>query len=319
MSIPWMVMGMPGMLIHLPAVEMRLPGEVLKNFPAIKSKQTGKPLELPEDKDGERFLKVAIDGETHQTVTEPTKNPVLVGEVETDISNFIPCRFDKAIAKYDRGEEKFEIQVYPLPYNKKPAKLIFPIVAGVKEAVQDFTIELEGVATDNCKFEKNEEKDHTGRVIDISKIKDLIKNGRGKASKKWRAYEYKDDGNIKNEQASDENDDRKPNESFISNSFTFKNGSSKIEFQKSFKVLEDYTPFILEEPTDEKLQLQVGYDFTWNKTIPPLDGLVRTIWPSNDAIAQKLPIALRTCYPNLPLDIMVYPDTKWTLQLAFSV
>jgi hypothetical protein len=287
----------------------------LKIFVAVKSSKTDVYFEGFE----RVYLEVGGNGKKFDIPNvDVTNKPLVVGQVETDAANFHPCRFDKATAKYDKGEEKFEIQIYPLLDNNKPKKLTFPIVAGVKQSVQDFFIELEGVKTAECKNKDNKEKDHTGHVIDISKIKHLIKNGRGLPSKKWRAYEYKEVSGIKNENANDENDDQEPDESSFKNTFKFIAGGQEIKIQESYKVLEDYTPFTLEEPTDEKLQLQVGYDYTWNKKVSPLIGLAATIWPNNVAIAQKLPIALHACHPDLPLDIMVYPDTKWTLQLAFN-
>lgn len=266
------------------------------------------------------FIKI-LGLTTEKTALEPVGNKALVVDtIETFIGNFLPCRFNRAIGKYAKGEENIEVEIYNAQNNKNVKKLVFPLTAGVKEARKDFTVELEGLATKECQYANDPNKAHTGHVIDISKIEKLIENGKGVKSEKWRLIDYKGKGTaaVKDESANDENDDQEPNESSFSNKFKFINGISSIKSQSSFKILEDYKPFILQPPTDDKLELQVGYDFTWEKKVSPLNGLLATLWPNNDNIAQKYPVGLHTCCPDLPLDIMVYPDTKWTLQLAFN-
>lgn len=267
--------------------------------------------------DNEPFIKIL--GQTKEkTALEPQGNKVLVaGTIETNIANFLPCRFNRAVGKYARGEETVEIEIYNVQNNKNLKKLVFPLTAGIKEARKDFTVELEGLKTSECLHAKDPVKTHTGHVIDISKIEKLIENGKGERSKKWRLAEYKSNSPAK-ENPNAEVKNHGSDDSTFTNNFKFINGISSIKSQKSFKILEDHKPFILQPPTDEKLELQVGYDFTHGKTVSPLNGLLATLWPNNEKIAQKYPVTLQTCCPNLPLDILVYPDTKWTLQLAFN-
>lgn len=272
-----------------------------------------------EERENKPIIRV-LDGIVEKSLlTDVGNKPVIVGEVETNYVNFLPCKYSEVKGNYNRGSEKMTMQIFPLENEPSPKRLVFPLVAGVKEARQDFSVELKDVKTDNCNFE-GKEKDHTGHVIDISKIEKRIEQGKGKRSKKWRAIDYqgKGSGEVKDEKAGDENDNQEPDESHISQILSFKNGGSTIKAQESFKVLEEYTPFVLEPPTDELLQLQVGYDFTWGKKINPLTGLAYTIWPNNKGIAQNYPVNLNTCAYSLPLDILVYPDTKWTMQLAFN-
>lgn len=238
--------------------------------------------------------------------------PVLAGEVESDYTNFLPCKYEKVIGKYEKGDNTMEIEIFPLVDDSQPTQLTFPIVAGVKGALADFSINLEGVKTDSCNHEGTE-RDHTGKVIDISKILNLIKQGRGQRSSKWRAHEYEEKNASSKSIGSPS-----PESSRITNKFTIIEGDLKFTAQDSFKVLEDYKPFVLEQPTDELLELQVGYDYSWNKSISVLRGLAMTLWPNSPGIAQKFPINLNTCAHALPLNILVYPDTKWTMQIAFN-
>ncbi|OXA84588.1 hypothetical protein [Flavobacterium hercynium] len=262
---------------------------------------------------------VKILGKTNEkTALEPEGNKVVVaGTIETNIANFLPCRFSRAVGKYARGEETVEIEIYNIQNNLNLTKLVFPLVAGIKEARKDFTIELEGLQTKECIFADDPEKTHTGHVIDISKIEKLIENGKGKRSEKWRAAEYKSNS-VSKENPNVEAENHGSDESTITNNFKFINGISSLKAQSSFKVLEEHKPFVLQPPTDEKLELQVGYDFSHGNTISPIKGLLATLWPNNENLAQRYPVNLHTCCPNIPLDIMVYPDTKWTLQLAFN-
>jgi hypothetical protein len=262
---------------------------------------------------------VRVLGRTYEkTALEPEGNKVLVaGTIETSIANFLPCRFNRAVGKYTRGEDTVEIEIYNVQNNLSLTKLVFPLTAGIKEARKDFTVELEGVKTSECIYSEDPVKTHTGHVIDISKIEKLIENGKGQRSKKWRLAEYKSNSPDK-DNPNVEVENHGSDDSTFTNNFKFINGISSIKSQASFKILEDHKPFVLQPPTDEKLELQVGYDFTHGKTVDPLKGLLATLWPNSEKLAQKYPVALRTCCPNLPLDIMVYPDTKWTLQLAFN-
>lgn len=262
---------------------------------------------------------VRVLGRTYEmTALEPEGNKVVVvGTIETSIANFLPCRFNRAVGKYARGEDTVEIEIYNVQNNLDLTKLVFPLTAGIKEARKDFTVELEGLKTSECIYSEDPVKTHTGHVIDISKIEKLIENGKGERSKKWRLHEYKSNSPDK-DNPNVEVENHGSDDSTFTNKFKFINGISSIKSQASFKVLEDHKPFVLQPPTDEKLELQVGYDFTHGKTIDPLKGLLATLWPNSEYLAQKYPVALHTCCPDLPLDIMVYPDTKWTLQLAFN-
>lgn len=264
-------------------------------------------------------LKIIGNNTPEITIPDYGNKPVFVDNVETNFEAFQHCRYEKITAKYNKGDEKFEIEIFPTKNNLEQKILKFPIVTGIKQARERFTIELEGVKTDECIFE-NTDKDHNGNVIDISELENLIVNGKGKKSNKWRLVDYKGKGSgaVKDEDANDENDNRKIDASNITQKFNLINGGSTIKIQDSFKILEENNPFILEPPTDTKLELEVGFDFTFNNSVNPLWGLINTIWPNSENIAQKYPVRLNSCANKLPLDILVYPDTKCTIQLAYN-
>jgi hypothetical protein len=266
-----------------------------------------------------RFLRIKKKQVTKAVEPSTNNTPLKIGDAEKNFLNYNSCRYDKVVAKYSKGEENFEIKIFP-PSNSKSTNLKFPLVAGVKEARQRFSIELGGVKTQQCRNQGNKLKDHTNNVIDISGMKQLLTPVNSESSNKLRAYDYigKGSGAVKNEQANDENDNSKIDESHMSHKFKFINGISSIKYQNAYKVLEQYTPFRLTEPTDEKLELEIGYDFSWGKTISPLTGLSSTLWPNKESIAQKYKVGLNTCANSLPIEIQVYPDTKWTIQLAYN-
>lgn len=64
--------------------------------------------------------------------------------------------------------------------------------------------------------------------------------------------------------------------------------------------------------------MKIGYDYTFGNTVSPLAGLCYTFWPYNDSIMQKYPVKIDTCAYQKNLNINIYPDTKWTIQLGFN-
>jgi hypothetical protein len=64
--------------------------------------------------------------------------------------------------------------------------------------------------------------------------------------------------------------------------------------------------------------MKIGYDYTFGGTVSPLVGLAYTFWPYSDATVQKFPVKINTCAYHKNLDLMIYPDTKWTIQLGFN-
>lgn len=267
---------------------------------------SGKELEC--DKNSINIVKL----HTGVSLLEPTGNQViLVGDVETNYANFLPCGYSEIHGKYKKDEEEVDIQVFPLKDNPNPTQLIFPVVAGVDKMRKELTIELKDVNSKDCLYEGKLR--HTGKVIDISKIEELLKIDGTTKKRKWRLAESKElfsGGEAQTKKAE--------NKSTLTQAITLVAGGKKVKGQSGFKILEDSYPFEYQPPTDELLKLKIGYDYSWGNTMSPLIGLVNTIWPNSSWAAQKYPVNLNTCAFRTPLNIIVYPDTKWTLQIAYN-
>ncbi|PAM95161.1 hypothetical protein B4N84_07720 [Flavobacterium sp. IR1] len=94
-------------------------GKQLKIFPSVKSLKT-KTFFKDTTRD---CLEVSIDNdsEKRQVVAEITNKPLLSGKVETNVANFLPCRFDtikldghevfNSANIYHRGKESIDIEV----------------------------------------------------------------------------------------------------------------------------------------------------------------------------------------------------------------
>lgn len=92
-------------------------GDTLKIFPAIRSLKTGDYF-----KNFRRnYLNVSSKSQTRQVVAEITNKAVMVGSIETNVANFLPCRFDTVKLDdaivfdsgniYHRGKNTLEIEV----------------------------------------------------------------------------------------------------------------------------------------------------------------------------------------------------------------
>lgn len=247
--------------------------------------------------------------------------PVFIDGVETNFEAFHHCRYEKITAKFQEDDNPKEIPIFNSQgVTKEEDNLIFPFVVGCDEAKREFEIIVEGSKTDECSYDTTE-NDHQNQVINTSAIEARIIKGEGKYSSKWRAVDTPDEikgGKRKTEQSDDENDDRNITTSHITNKFTFINGISKISAQKSFSILEKKTPFEFEKIPDQQIKMKIGYDYTFGGSVSPLVGLCYTFLPYNDSIMQKYPVKIDTCAYQKNLNINIYPDTKWTIQLGFN-
>ena len=252
-------------------------------------------------------LKVNRHKDPEITIPQYGNTPVFVDKVETDFRAFHHCRYDKITAKL----EETEIPIFDKEtLNSEKSELVLPIVAGNDQARKEVEIIVEGVETEECSFNETE-KDHQDHVINISKIENLLSKDPRKSSEQWRAYDAGDKVILGGEKD-------KSKKSKITNKLTFKNGISKITGQESFQVLEKYTPVDPILIIDKSLKMKLGYDYTFGNTVTPFEGLCYTFFPHNDAVAMHYPLSINTCAYQKNLDIIVYPDTKWTVQLAFN-
>lgn len=236
-------------------------------------------------------------------------------QIQTDPGHYHHCRYDAILGTYKRGEDS-DVMVHVFPYKISPREYnkSFPVIAGVKKARTRLKIEVQDVNTDDCDFEQTD-KDHKGRVIEYARIAALIKNGRGKSTDKKRLYDYL--AQLK-EQQGETSYTQSPDKSEIAQIFKFNTGNGTIKVQAAYRVLEEYKPFRTTIPTDELLEMELGYDYSWGGKIDPLVGLLYTFLPTIDAVVQKYPISVNSCVYSNPVDIDVYPDVKWTLQFAMN-
>lgn len=267
--------------------------------------------------------KLEING--HQSpeieIPEHGNMPAFVDKVETNFEEFHHCRYDKVLAKYEEDGTQKNITIFDSNKQDLSKKnLVFPFVVGCDEAKREFEITVDKATTTECSFDKTD-SDHQNQVIDTSKIEDRIAKGEGENKSEWRlgqSDQIFSGGKKKTERSDDENDDSNITTSHVTNKFTFKNGISKISGQKSFRILEKKTSFEFSKVPDQQVKMKIGYDYTFGGTVLPLTGLCYTFWPYRDATAQNYSMSLNTCAYNKNLDIQIYPDTKWTVQLGFN-
>lgn len=252
--------------------------------------------------------------------------PVFVDNVETNFEAFHHCRYDEIKGIAFRGEEKIQdVTLFTSTKNSLSNIIDFPIVAGCIQAKAKITITTDA-DTNECIYVMNENLIHTDHVMDIRDLAPYIQQHYGKAQGKYRWLDTKTElannnistaGDAKSHNSNDQNDGDLQDTTNISQSLNVKSIIG-IKTQKSYKVLEGYEPFTL-FATDTNLDLEVGYDYTFRGTKDPLIGLFYCIWPNNSNIVQNLPLKLSTCAYQKQVNIQVYPDVKWTLQLAFNV
>jgi hypothetical protein len=293
---------------------------------------TGSIYELP--------VEVPIRGTKIVTpeVVKSGNKPVIIERIETNPAEFHPCRYENITVTFEEDGDEKTLILYDSKDQGRKDKLDYPIVVGPDQKRRRFKIQLEQVNTDDCRF-LGTDKEHKNHVINIDAIIKKIKQGHGTRSKQWRGDnteglakkvglptgEIKNkegetliNGEIKTEKSGDQNDDNIIDASHITNQLSIVSKIIEINGQKSFNILENHKPFVLEQPTDELLELEVGFDYTFGGRKNMVAGLLSTIIPNIRASQQLYPIVLETCAKHHPLDIWVIPDTKCTIQLAFN-
>ncbi|EJL66533.1 hypothetical protein [Flavobacterium sp. CF136] len=295
-------------------------GNQLKIYPTVKSKETDEFLKLPQE---DCFLEVALKGKMHETVIEPTNNPLLIGKVETNIASFRPCRYDTIKGSYAKkanreNNEALEIEIFNSKTDASKQKLIMPVIAGVREARRDVKIVLD-TKTDECLFINDKMRTHKGKVIDLSLIQNSIvienttrvdehlifsenklKIGRLNFSKEEEGHE-------------DTNDDNEISASHTSGNSRLKSiigvsSTSNSSLYKDKKTIGKYPN------SDTEVVLDIGFDYGNESVV----SLLKYIWPLRQSVLQHYPIILQTCCFTKQLDIAVYPDIKWVLQFSYD-
>lgn len=303
-------------------------GSSLKIYPVIKSLKTGKYFEYF----ARKYLHVSESGALRTPNKITSNNPLVTGKIEVDPDAFHPCKYTEVKGVVYRGTETVqEVTIFnEKDVHSKMAELLqFPIVAGVNKALASLIVQLDPV-TNECRYVKEPKIFHQGNVINLSAIAYLLKNGRGKATGQYRIYDTEDvlkelgiplkkeeKKEAKPTYSPDKKDTSLSGINKIKETLTIKSEGTEIKIQKAYKVLEKYTPFVF-EASDQKFNMQVAYDYSHGNKVDPLIGLVAAFWPTLGPIVQRYPVVLDTCRYSKPMNILVYPDVKWTLQLAFN-
>lgn len=254
----------------------------------------------------------------------PPKNglsPAKVFQVETNINRFQPCKYTKVhVKETNQGNTIFDDFIFD---EKKPESIFqvlldYPLVAGVQQAMTELEVQLD-TDTNDCLFEDNPERNHKDHVVNLSLAGKMINNGWGEATGKYRLVDIEEflkncglaDGEVS------QNDGNLNNISHIFDELTIRSAGTEIKLKEAYRILEDYQPFNL-KATDNEIKIRLGYDYSHGNKVDPFIGLIASIWPNNKKIAQCIPIVLDTCRYTKPLNIWIYPDTKWILQLGLN-
>ncbi|MBC5837476.1 hypothetical protein [Flavobacterium muglaense] len=263
-------------------------GEHLEIFPAIKSIKTGtyfkgftrNRLNVSTDK----------DSEVRQVVAVITNNPVLVGTVETNVADFLPCRFDSI--KLDDKEIFNSTNVYHR--NKKTIDI--EVIAGKKEShTLDFDFQ-----TLECDHKPNK---HTNKELSILVIPEnfKLKKGTGIAP------------------------EQPVKESYIATTVTStKNlkyaGGANTTVKGDNKIDEGIV-------TVQQKQIQFDAFFNYNVEINSYTrffDIAKYFWLgdsfTNGSEILKIKALAQTCaFDNMPINIAIYPDIKWSILFGFNV
>lgn len=260
-----------------------------------------------------------------------TNMPLIVGDIETNVSAFHPCRYDLIKASYSKkanslGNQSLEIELFnsKKEEDKIKGKLIMPVIAGVREGRRELKVTLDS-QTDECRFTDDKEKTHKGKVINLSQIHDAIvieestrvnehkiydKNEfkLGKETGKGIRFGKEEEGHIDTDDDNDISNTHTKSKNSINNGPFGVNRESKTTFFKDKRVKGLYPN------SDKEIILDIGFDYGDES----ISTLLKHIWPLRETGLQHYPIILQTCCFTKQLDIAVYPDVKWTVQFAYD-
>jgi hypothetical protein len=260
-------------------------GDNLKIFPAIKSLKTGDYFkDFPRN-----YLNVSSTSQKREVVADITNKAVIVGAVETNVANFLPCRFDTIklddTVVFDSGNI----------YHRGKNTLDIEVIAGKKELhLIDFAFR-----TKECehKPEKHTNKELT--ILDIPKDYELKTDASSKAEHKVKKEEKE---LIKYETSA--------SASFMGAKITQK---AAVAAEKAIITVR---------------QKQIEFDTFYNYDIPQDANALITFYKamqyfwlpdlSPDKIKYIRAVA-STCAFQENINIAIYPDIKWTLKFGFNV
>ncbi len=258
--------------------------------------------------------------EEQKTVNNATKTgnkPVIIGDIVTDVAEFKPCFYTKITGEVMRGEEKIQdVVIYEQgKTGANQTTLTFPVVAGTQYAKAQIKLILDS-DTEDCLLEKP----HTSRVIDFSKIPEAIVVESRTAAKKTRIADSGtvfSGGDVKTRDSADENDgDNKG--AHVGGQMTANLGIVEIGITDDAPLETTETVYTKEAKSDTEVEIELLYDFTNKGKRSVIAGMLANIWPIRQSKAMVYPIGLHTCRKAINLNVEVYPDIKWIMQLAFN-
>jgi hypothetical protein len=260
-------------------------GNNLKIFPAIKSLKTGDYF-----KDFQRnYLNVSSKSEKREVVAEITNKAVMVGAVETNVANFLPCRFDTAklddTVVFDSGNI----------YHRGKNTLDIEVIAGKKEShLIDFAFR-----TKECEHKPEKHTNKELVILDIPKDYELKIDASSEAEHK-----------VKKEEKVLVKSESSGSTSFMGVKNTQK---AAVASEKGIVTIR---------------QKQIEFDTFYNYDIPQDANALITFYKamqyfwlpnlSPDKIKYIKAVA-STCAFKENINIAIYPDIKWTLKFGFNV
>jgi len=261
-------------------------GNNLKIFPTIKSLKTGDYF-----KDFPRsYLNVSSKSEKREVVAEITNKAVMVGAVETNVANFLPCRFDTVklddAVVFDSGNI----------YHRGKNTLDIEVIAGKKEPhLMDFAFR-----TKEC--EHKPEK-HTNKELTIISVPPnyQLNIGAGADAK----HPAKEEKSIQ----------------------TKTTPSDKITYLKGLKTTTG-KEHKEESGTIAVTQQQIQFDAFFNydvdiNSISRYVKIAKYFWLgssfTNGSTILRFMAQANTCAFQKNINIAIYPDIKWSVAFGFNV
>ncbi len=323
------------MAVSISSSWMGVGGTNLKIYPVIKSVKTGKYFENFE----RVFIEVATNGKKFDIPgVEVSNNPLMVGQVETNVAAFKPCRYDKITGFYvknagaDRSEDdkkndsKKTVTIFDSKLTPSKQNLTMLVVAGPKEARREVKITIDA-KTSECAF-SGSALSHKGKVIDLSKIQEAVVIEERTKANQNRLNETSATKNdsipyqlgrfglnfSKEEEGHEDKDDDNDNDASNERSKYSTKGALGVTRESKATMYRDTLKKGYYAKSDAEVVLDIGYDYGSGSVL----SLVKHIWPLNQRNTQQYPITLQTCCYTKQLDIVVYPDIKWIVQFAYD-
>ncbi len=272
------------------------------------------------------------------SATKSGNKPVIIGNIVTDAAEFHPCKIKKVTADYfkgsstqntDGGQDNTTLEIFNEKTSSSAEIIEIDVVAGPRVARREIVFKVEKEAED-CVF-LGKEKDHNKTIVSVnapiiidSKIEpkkyrwddSFVTNDLGKWFGFGTSYNKgqfeKEDLNHK-----DQNDNRVLEDSHTtSTSGAFQSVIGfKREHQEAHEVtVKTYTDVIED---DSNFTIEVPYVYGSNAVNENLSDIIKCFLPLK-APKQVYPIKFASCRGEKIVNINVYPDVKWTLQLAYN-